>query len=67
MTAFAALCAAWLAADGPLAGRTAPFHAGWINVGSTAVLALTLAAAVAAARTASRTLSLAKDAPSGRP
>ena len=67
MTAFAALCAAWLAADGPLAGRAAPFHAGWINVASTAVLALTLTAAVAAARTASRTLSPAKDVPSGRP
>ena len=47
MTAFLALCAAWLAADGPLAGGTALFHAGWINVASTAVLALTLAAAVA--------------------
>ena len=56
MTAFLALCAAWLAADGPLAGGTALFHAGWINVASTAILALTLVAAVAAARTARRTL-----------
>ena len=56
MTAFLGLCAAWLAADGPLADGTALFHAGWINVASTAVLALTLAASVAAARTARRTL-----------
>lgn len=56
MTAFLALCAAWLAADGPLAGGTALFHAGWINVASTAVLALALTAAVAAARTARRSL-----------
>jgi len=57
MTAFLALCAAWLAADGPLAGRSVLFHAGWINVASAAVLALTLAAAVQASRTAGRTLS----------
>lgn len=56
MTAFLALCAAWLAADGPLAGGTALFHAGWINVASTGILALTLTVAVAAARTARRTL-----------
>ena len=56
MTAFLALCAAWLAADGPLAGGTPLFHAGWINVVSTAVLAVTLTAAVVAARTARRTL-----------
>jgi hypothetical protein len=57
MTAFLALCAAWLAADGPLAGRPALFHAGWINVVSTAVLAVTLAAALQAGRTAGRALS----------
>jgi hypothetical protein len=56
MTAFLALCAAWLAADGPLAGGTALFHAGWINVASTGVLALTLTVAFGAARTARRTL-----------
>jgi hypothetical protein len=56
MTAFLALCAAWLTADGPLAGGTALFHAGWINVASTGVLALALTAAVAAARTARRGL-----------
>ena len=56
MTAFLALCAAWLAADGPLASGTALFHAGWINVASTGVLALTLTVAVAAVRTARRTL-----------
>jgi hypothetical protein len=56
MTAFLGLCAAWLAADGPLADGTALFHAGWINVAGTAVLALAAAAAVAAARTARRTL-----------
>jgi hypothetical protein len=56
MTAFLALCAAWLAADGPLAGGTALFHAGWINVASTGILALTLTTAVTAARTARRTL-----------
>jgi hypothetical protein len=56
MTAFLAQCAAWLAAEGPLAGRSALFHAGWVNVASTAVLALTLTAAVAAARTARRGL-----------
>ena len=57
MTAFLALCAAWLAADGPLAGRPALFHAGWVNVASAAVLAMTLAAALQASRTAGRTLS----------
>jgi hypothetical protein len=57
MTAFLALCAAWLAADGPLAGRPALFHAGWVNVASAAVLAVTLAAALQASRTAGRTLS----------
>jgi hypothetical protein len=57
MTAFLALCAAWLAADGPLAARPALFHAGWINVAGTAVLALTLAAALQASRTAGRVLS----------
>jgi hypothetical protein len=56
MTAFLALCAAWLTADGPLAGGTALFHAGWVNVASTVILALTLTTAVAAARTARRTL-----------
>ncbi len=56
MTAFLALCAAWLAADGPLAGHPALFHAGWINVASTAVLAVTLAAALQASRTAGRAL-----------
>lgn len=56
MTAFLALCAAWLAADGPLAGGTVLFHAGWINVASTGLLALTLTAAIAAARTARRGL-----------
>jgi hypothetical protein len=57
MTAFLALCAAWVAADGPLAGGTALFHAGWINVASAAVLALALTAALQASRTAGRTLS----------
>ena len=57
MTTFLALCAAWLAADGPLAGGAALFHAGWINVASTGVLALALTAAVAAARAARRGLS----------
>jgi hypothetical protein len=57
MTAFLALCAAWVAADGPLAGGTALFHAGWINVASTAVLALTLTTAFQATRTAGRALS----------
>jgi hypothetical protein len=57
MTAFLALCAAWLAADGPLAGQAALFRAGWINVASTAVLAVTLAAALQASRTAGRSLS----------
>ena len=57
MTAFLALCAAWLTADGPLAGHPALFHAGWINVASTAVLAVTLATALQASRTAGRALS----------
>jgi hypothetical protein len=57
MSAFLALCAAWLASDGPLAGHPALFHAGWINVASAAILALTLAAAVQASRAASRALS----------
>ncbi|TVZ04383.1 hypothetical protein EAS64_18625 [Trebonia kvetii] len=56
MTAFLALCAAWLTADGPLAGGTALFHAGWVNVASTVILSLTLTTAVAASRTARRTL-----------
>jgi hypothetical protein len=57
MTAFLALCTAWLAADGPLAGHPALFHAGWINVASIAVLAATLAVALLASRTAGRALS----------
>jgi hypothetical protein len=62
MTAFLALCAAWLASArlpsaGPLAGQPALFHAGWINVAGTAVLVLTLAAALQARRTAARALS----------
>ena len=57
MTAFLALCAAWLAADGPLAGGTALFHAGWINVASAAILAVTMLAALQPrARTARRGL-----------
>ena len=57
MTAFLALCAAWLASAGPLAGQPALFHAGWINVASAAILAITLGAAVQASRTAGRALS----------
>jgi hypothetical protein len=57
MTAFLALCAAWIAADGPLAARPTLFHAGWINVAGTSVLVLTLAAALQASRTAGRALS----------
>ncbi len=56
MTVFLALCAAWLASDGPLAGRPVLFHAGWINVASAVILALTLAAALQASRTAGRAL-----------
>jgi hypothetical protein len=56
MTAFVALCAAWLAADGPLAAHPTMSHGGWVNVASTAVLALSLPAALQAARTATRTL-----------
>jgi hypothetical protein len=57
MTAFVALCAGWLSADGPLSGHPTMFHGGWINVASTAILAVALAAAVQAARTANRALS----------
>jgi hypothetical protein len=57
MTAFLALCAAWLTSDGPLAGRPALFHAGWVNVASVAILAETLLAALQASRTAARALS----------
>jgi len=57
MTAFLALCAAWLASDGPLASHPALFHAGWINVASAAILAIALGAAVQASRTAGRALS----------
>ena len=57
MTAFLALCTAWLAADGPLAGQPALFHAGWVNVASVAILAVTLLAALQASRTAGRALS----------
>jgi hypothetical protein len=57
MTAFLALCTAWLTSDGPLAGRPALFHAGWVNVASVAILAVTLLAALQASRTAARALS----------
>jgi hypothetical protein len=57
MTTFLALCAAWLASDGPLAGHPALFHAGWINVASAAILAVTMLAALQASRTAARALS----------
>jgi hypothetical protein len=56
MTAFTGLCAAWLAAAGPLAGPAGGFHAGWVNVASTLVLALTLLTGVRAVRVARRGL-----------
>jgi hypothetical protein len=57
MTAFLALCVGWLASDGPLAGRPALFHAGWINVASAAILAATMLAALQASRTAAHAVS----------
>ena len=57
MTAFLALCVGWLTSDGPLAGRPALFHAGWINVASAAILAVTMLAALQASRTAARAVS----------
>jgi hypothetical protein len=62
MTAFVALCAAWLAVDGPLAARPTMFHAGWIDVASTGVLVVTLPAALQAAKTATRTLTSRQNA-----
>ncbi len=56
MTAFLGLCAGWVTYDGPLATRLSGFHAGWINIASTGVLALALIAGLQAARTAMRGL-----------
>jgi hypothetical protein len=56
MTAFTGLCTAWLAAAGPLSGPAGEFHAGWVNVGATAVLALALLAGWRAVRVARRNL-----------
>ncbi len=56
MTAFTGLCAAWLAAAGPRGGPAGGFHAGWVNVAGTLVLALTLLTGVRAVRVARRGL-----------
>jgi hypothetical protein len=60
MTAVTALSLAWLAAAGPLAGQRGIFHAGWVNVACTAVLALALLTGLAAARVARRELARAE-------
>ena len=56
MTAVTAVCLAWLGAAGPLAGSRGMFHAGWVNVACTAVLALALLTGARAARVARREL-----------
>lgn len=56
MTAVTALCLAWLCAAGPQAGGRGMFHAGWVNVACTAVLALALLTGARAARVARRAL-----------